>query len=141
MDDVAAVGQVHRLRQCLQQSRRLARRQGAVAQPLRQVVALDELQGAEGQSLVLADLVDLHDVRVRQPGRRLRLGAEAGHVLGAGVVAHQDHLEGHAPLQGELAGAVDDAHAAPAQHPLDLVPRHGRQRHGPPGRLLGKGAS
>ena len=44
-----------------------------------------ELQGEEGLALVFADLVDLYDVRVMQPGDGFRLGAEAGQVLGAGV--------------------------------------------------------
>ena len=48
------------------------------AELLGQAAAVDELQREERQALVLADLVDLHDVRVLQPGDRLGLGAEAG---------------------------------------------------------------
>ena len=43
---------------------------------------------------MLADLVDLHDVRVLQPGDRLGLGAEARELRRPGVGAGEDHLEG-----------------------------------------------
>ena len=61
----------------------------------------------------------------------------------------QDHLEGDEAVQFDLPGLVDDAHAAPAQFPQDLVARHqtsrsrrcrhalgwqgGRSSHGRPG--------
>jgi hypothetical protein len=45
--------------------------------------------------VVLADLVDLHDVRVLQARHCLGLGAEAGQVVGPGVGPGQDHLQRH----------------------------------------------
>ena len=41
--------------------------------------------------------------------------------VGAGVAAGQDHLEGDDAVEPELAGLVDDAHAAAAQLAQDLV--------------------
>ena len=79
---------------------------------------------------MLADLVDLHDVRVLQLGHRLRLGAEAGQLLRAGVVARQDHLQGDDPVQLHLPGLVDHAHAAAAQLAEDLVAGHDGPRRG-----------
>ena len=48
---------------------------------------------------MLADLVDLHDVRVLQPGDHLRLGAKPRQALGAGVAGFGDPLQGDQPAQ------------------------------------------
>ena len=53
------------------------------------------------------------------------LEPETRHVLGAGVAAGQDHLQRHGALQGQVSCLVDHTHAAPAQHALDRVTRHG----------------
>ena len=124
MDGVARVGQMHRPRQRLDQPGGLRRRQRPGLQPLRQAAALDVLQGAEGQAAGLADLVDLHDVGVRQPRRRLRLRLEASALGRAGVASVQDHLQGDGALEGEVGSPVDDAHAAATEHALDLVAGH-----------------
>jgi hypothetical protein len=79
---------------------------------------------------VRARLVDRDDVRVAQPGHRLRLGTEARQALRAGVLGGEDHLQGDHAAQLDLAGLVDDAHAPPPQLPQDLVPRQGRQGPG-----------
>ena len=50
--------------------------------------------------------------------------------IGAGVGAGQDHLEGDQTIQVDLAGLVNDPHAAAAQLLEDLVAGDGR----PPGR-------
>ena len=59
-----------------------------------QAAAGAELQREERQAVVLADLVDLHDVGMLQAGDGLGLGAEAGQFRAAGVAAGQDHLQG-----------------------------------------------
>ncbi len=65
---------------------RLPRRASGVPSSLLvQAAAVDELQREERPAVVLADLVDLHDVGVLQPGDGLGLGAEAGQVGLAGV--------------------------------------------------------
>ncbi len=84
------------------------------------------LQLEEGQAVGLADVVDLHDVGVLQPGDGLRLGQEAGGRLGRGMGTAQDHLQGAGAVQADLPGAVDDAHAAAAQLAQDLVAGDGR---------------
>ena len=103
----------------------LASRQRRAAQFVGQAAAVDELERQEVLTAGLADLVDLNDVRVLQPGDSLGLDAEAGELLGAGVRTGQDHLQGHEPIQGHLFGLVDDAHAAPAEQADDFVPFHG----------------
>jgi hypothetical protein len=70
---------------------------------------------------VLADLMDLDDVRVVELGRRLGLAAEPGQLRPAGAFLPEDQLEGDDTAEGRLPGAVDDAHAAAAQLPQDLV--------------------
>ena len=77
VDHAAPVGVVHGPRQGPAPGRR--RWRGSGCRPASgQAAALDELQRKVRPAVVLADLVDLHDVRVLQPGHRLRLGAEAG---------------------------------------------------------------
>jgi hypothetical protein len=76
---------------------------------------------------VLAEVVQLHDVRVLQRRDGFGLGQEAGEVVRPGVAAGQHHLQSHHPVQLQVAGLVNDAHAAPAQLPQDLVAGY----HGP----------
>ena len=76
---------------------------------------------------MLADVVDLDDVGVLEPGDGLGLGQEADGGLGAGVRAGQDHLQGDGAVEPDLAGLVDDPHAAAAQLALDLVAGDGRR--------------
>ena len=76
-----------------------------------------------GRPSCLADVVDLDDVGMLQPGDGLGLAQEADDRLGAGVRAGQDHLQGAGRLRLEPSGQVDDAHPAPAQLAEDLVAR------------------
>jgi hypothetical protein len=62
-----------------------------------------------------ADLEDLHDVGVRQPGDGVALGQEAGPPARVAVAAGQDHLQRHHPAGGELPRLVDDPYPAPAE--------------------------
>ncbi len=137
--DLLPVGRRDGPRQDFRQPGRLGRGQGEAAELLRQAAAGAELQGEERQAVVFADLVDLDDVRVRQPSRRLRLGPEAGQPGGVGVASRQDHLQRHQPVQLQVACLVDDAHAAATQLPQHLVTRHlhARRLDGP--RVCGHG--
>ena len=63
---------------------------------------------------MLADLVDGDDVRMLQPGDRLRLESETSDLGGTGVVAAKDHLERDFAIGSELDGPIDDTHAAAA---------------------------
>ena len=53
-------------------------------------------------------------LRVLQAGDGLRLGVEACQVVGAGVTAAEDHLQGDEAVEA-LPRLVDDAHAAATQ--------------------------
>ena len=66
-------------------------------------------------AVVLADLVDRDDARVVEQGDGLGLVPEPAQLVVAGEQAGPDHLEGDGPVERDLAGLVDDAHAAAAQ--------------------------
>src|SRR5262249_24571815 len=97
-----------------------------------QRAALDVLHREVGQAAVLAKVVDAHDVRVVEPGDRLGLAAEAGQLLGGRLPAAPDRLEGNDAVETDLAGPVDDAHAARLETGQHDVP-------GEVERLLGPG--
>ena len=95
----------------------------------------------------LADVVDVDDVRVPQPGGGLRFGLKAADQLGRSQMAGQDHLDGHRAVEPLLPGLVDHAHAAAADLADQLVrpeiarqfaPRCGAVSESPPacGRLF-----
>ena len=106
---------------------------GRAGQAVVEAAALEQLQGHERQAVGLADVVDLDDVRMVQPRDRLGLDAEASELLGAGVTAAADHLQGHQPVQAAVAGLVDHPHAALAELLEDLVT--GDRRPALPARL------
>jgi hypothetical protein len=92
MHDAALMRVVHRSSKRLDQLDGHCRRQRRAVELVGETAAATELQGEEGQAVVLANLVDLHDVRMLQARHRFRLGAETGQVLAAGMAAGQDHL-------------------------------------------------
>ena len=66
-------------------------------------------------AVLTAHFMDLHDVRVLESGHGFRLVAKAGDLLGGGVDAMPDDLQGHQAFQAGLLRQVDDAHAAVSQ--------------------------
>jgi hypothetical protein len=66
-------------------------------------------------ALVLADLVHVHDVRVREPGQRLGLALESRRAFGARGVARAQQLDRELAIELVVASGVDDAHAARAE--------------------------
>jgi hypothetical protein len=88
---------------------------GLSPQKILQRLALEQRHGQEGNAVVLADLVDGHDVIVLQVGRRPRLAQKA--LTGTGItgIAGQHDFEGHRTLQQRVLGLVNSSHAALAQ--------------------------
>ena len=72
-------------------------------------------------AVVRADLVDRDDARVVEQGDGLGLVPEPAQLVVAGEQAGPDHLEGDGSIERDLAGLVDDAHAAAADFAADLV--------------------
>ena len=95
---------------------------GVPSSLLVQAAAVAELQREERQAVVLADLVDLHDVRVLQAGRRPRprCGSGPGRSAPAWPPA-RIIFRATTRFRPTLPGLVDDAHAAAAQLAQDLV--------------------
>ena len=94
-------------------------RQRAAVQTLLQRDALHQLHAQVGPAVVLADVVDVADIRMREPRRLPRLGQQAG--VGRRVAAAPQHLEGVIALEPQMPGAVHVAHPAGSQPLADLV--------------------
>ena len=88
---------------------------------LGEVAALDELHAEVALAVVLADLVDRHDPGVVEQGDGLGLVLEPPQLGVVGQDAGLDHLERDGPVEADLPGLVDDAHAAAAELLLKLV--------------------
>src|SRR5262249_43078501 len=80
-----------------------------------------KLQGQENLAVMLANLVDLDDIGMPQPGHGLRLGTQPTDFLPAGHDTGPDHLQGDKALSSLLPGFVDNAHAAAAELAQHLV--------------------
>ena len=63
-------------------------------------------------------------MRMLQPRHRFRLDLKAQPVVRRGVFDGADHLQGDEAIGLELAGPIDDAHAAVAEDAEDLVAGH-----------------
>jgi hypothetical protein len=88
-----------------------------------QVRPPDPLHGDEGHAVGFVDLVDDTDVRVLQLRGGLRLLDEPPLALGIGDELRGEDLDGDLAVQLQVRGAVDDAHASPADLFEDAVVR------------------
>ena len=132
VDDAARVGVVHRLGDLPHERGRAAaagaaRRRG----PSGQARPVDEAHAEVVLPVVLADLVDRHDAGMVEVGRGLGLGAEPRDVGLVGELPGQDHLEGDGPVEAQLPGLVDDAHAAAGDLAKQLVVAEATEHAGP----------
>ena len=101
----------------------LGRRAAGLGRPLEAVgeaPPFEQLERDEGAAVGLAEVVDLDDVGMAEPGDGLGLDQEPLAMLGVGVLAVADHLQRDDPVQRAVPGLVDDAHAAAAQLGQDL---------------------
>ena len=90
-----------------------------------EVAAVDEAHRDEERAVLLAGLVDGHDVRVLERGRHARLALEAPAELRVGRELGHDDLQRHAAAEPAVGGEVDDAHAAAPDLALDVVGAEG----------------
>ena len=125
MDDPAIVGHRHGARQGLDELGGRPGTRRALADPLVETASVDQLQREERQAVVLAGLVDLDDIGMRELGDGLGLGAESRQAHGTHVHPGEDHLQGDHALQTPVPGLVDHAHAAAPEFLQDVVTRHG----------------
>ena len=99
---------------------------------------LDELHGQERPAIGEgADLVDGRNAGMLQLAGDARLAEEALGGWRIGRVALGQQLDGDVAIEGDVAGAVDDAHAAVADLVKQLVARRAERRDG----RLGAGRS
>jgi hypothetical protein len=82
--------------------------------PLGERQPVQQLHGQVGLALVVADVVDPHDVGVPQPGHLARLGQRPVHTpVAAGAVGQE--LQGDLATEDGVVGRVDHAHARAAR--------------------------
>ena len=125
MDDAALVGHVHRACERLHELGGRPRSRRALGDPLVEAASLDVLERKIRPTFVLAGLVNLHDVGMKQLGDGFRLGAKPRQAHLTDMRSGQDHLQRDQALQPAVPRLVDDAHAAAAELFQDVVTRHG----------------
>jgi hypothetical protein len=81
-------------------------------QVLREAPAVDQLHREVEPPLVLADLVNGHDVGVIELGRVLGLGAEARDLLGRRQVAGENHLQRDHAVEPDVPRLEHHAHSS-----------------------------
>ncbi len=89
-------------------------------EPVVQRAAVDELAHEILRSVVLADVVHRHDMRMVQRRRRLGFLLEAPPRLRVGERRRQE-LDRDRTMQLRVGRAIDDAHAAAADHLVNLI--------------------
>ncbi len=95
---------------------------GEFGEPLVEACTSDQLHAEIRQPLDLADLVDRDDLGMIQLRNRLRLVLEPQQLGFGGKSARLDDLERNFPVKRNLAGLVDNAHAAAAQFLENFIP-------------------
>ena len=120
--EAGGVGDVERRGDLGDDRRRARRGQRAVVLDERVQVAAGHVAHDDVQrAALLAGGVDRHDVGVVDRRRHARLAREALAELGVAGAVGGDDLQRDGPLQVELDGAVDDAHAAAGDDALDAA--------------------
>ena len=120
VDDAARVAVLERVGDLDPDVHDLAEVQRLVPDQPQQVRALRDGHHEEERALVTPEVVDRHDRGVVHLGDELRLALEALLDLGR-QVRRGDELDRDLAVEQRVARAVDDAHAAAAELPEDLV--------------------
>ena len=100
-----------------------ARAQGGL-----QLIAADELHDEVGDIAFLAEVVDLDDVRVIEPGHCVRLAHEPHREILGGLLvelADQNGFDRHFAVEFRIERLVDDAHRPLAEDTLELIAAEG----------------
>ena len=90
---------------------------------------VDVLHGHVERAVLLAQVVDGHDVRMVERGGRARLEQQAFAALGVGGERRGQDLHRHAARQGRILGEVHAPHAALTERLEDAVAAEGRSDH------------
>ena len=97
------------------------RERSGPANALCQRLAIDEAHHEAEHGTALLDGVHRHDVGVRERRGRPGLAEEAFAELRPDGQLRRQHLDGHGPVEREIAGEIDRAHAAATELALDGV--------------------
>jgi hypothetical protein len=132
VDDALLVGFLQGFRDLASDAQRFVHRDGTALQPLREILALDQLEDEQRLAVQLFETVDRGDVWMIQRGEQVGFTAEAGESFGVLRDLGRQQLDRDAAAQPRVAGALYLAHAARTQRAENLVrpePRAGAQRH------------
>jgi hypothetical protein len=102
-------------------------------QPHRQRFAVEILHHEEVDALVMPEIVECTDVRMREPRDRPRLVRKSSAAARVGRRVRRQDLQRDVTVEPGVAGPIDFAHAAGAGEALDLEhadARPGRQNPG-----------
>jgi len=122
VDDAAQVGVGERVRDLRQNAAHFVDRLSRLAHQVRGEASAGHHRHHEvGNAVTLADVVDGHDVRVRQLGRRLGFAGEAGPDGAVVGELGRQNLDCHRSIQPQIARAEHDRHATPPNLVFQLV--------------------
>jgi hypothetical protein len=121
VNDAVRVRLVERIRDRHGVAQRFVDRHRAARDPLRQVLAVEELHDEELAPFVVADVVERADVGMLERGDRARLAVEALAELRVGGKGRRQDLDGDGAIEPGVARAVDLPHAAGADGIADFV--------------------
>ena len=126
MDDALLVGLLERLGDLPGDRDGLVDGDRPALQPLREVLALDELHGEQVRAAAaregrLLEAVQVGDVRVVERGEQLRLALEAGEAVGVRREGLRQELQRDVPAEPRVRRAPDLSHPAGADGGGDLV--------------------
>ncbi len=128
VDDAGVVGGGEGIGDLPRQSQRFRDWNRAMADPRREIFAVDQLHGDERPGAFASGVVDVGDVRVIQGGERPGFTGEAHDAVGVGGEGVGQDLQRDVTIELGVAGPVDLAHPAGSDRSHDLVlsdPRSG----------------
>ena len=114
VQNIFCMGEVDGLRNFLDVLDCLLRRQRPGADRVGERACADEFHREKGQALLLAHIIDGHDVRMLQLSNRQRFGAKSLPKFGTSELASREYLQSDFTIQAELTCEIDDAHSAAA---------------------------
>ena len=103
MDNASAMCDLNGLRQRRHHRRGLARGLGDTGETLGKRPAVDEFHREIRPAVEIADIMNLHDVRIVQGGNGAGFAHEARELHRAGVFARAEHFHGHRAIELEMA--------------------------------------
>ena len=121
MDDVASMGGREAMGNLYAEVDGLPDRQRPVGQHRSHSTSVEEFHDGVHSLAIPLEVVNSQDVRMRNRRDRPDLALEAGDRVLAGGHVRQQHLDGDLAVEPRVAGAVNDTHAARADHIEDLV--------------------